>query len=55
MATLKAGTILFNSENKIALVYRKEDNGYSFPKGHLEKGENLKELWKNIKNEIKKQ
>ena len=43
MATLKAGTILINSENKIALVYRKEDNGYSFPKGHLEKGENLKD------------
>ena len=43
MPTLKAGTILINTENKIALVYRKEDKSFTFPKGHLEKGETLKE------------
>lgn len=40
----KAGTILINLENKkIGLVYRKEQNDYTFPKGHLEKGETLLE------------
>ena len=44
MATLKAGTILVNLENKkIGLIYRKDKIGYEFPKGHLEKGENLEE------------
>ena len=44
MATLKAGTILVNLENKkIVLIYRKDKIGYEFPKGHLEKGENLEE------------
>lgn len=37
---LKAGTILIN-KNKIGLVYRKEYNDYSFPKGHLEENETL--------------
>ena len=38
----KAGCILVNIETKkIALVYR--ENEYSFPKGHLEDGETLKE------------
>ena len=38
----KAGCILLNLENKtIALVYRKKQNDYSFPKGHLEAGESL--------------
>lgn len=38
----KAGCILINVNNKkIALVYR--DGGYSFPKGHLEQNETLKE------------
>lgn len=36
----KAGCILLNIENKkIALVHRKD--GFSFPKGHLEKNETL--------------
>ena len=44
MATLKAGTILVNLENKkIALIHRKDKIGYEFPKGHLEKGETLEE------------
>ena len=44
MATLKAGTILLNLKNKqVGLVYREKNNDYSFPKGHLEKGETLKE------------
>lgn len=38
----KAGCILLNLENKtIALVYRKKQKDYSFPKGHLEAGESL--------------
>ena len=44
MATQKAGTILINLKTKkIALVYNKTDNTYSFPKGHLEEGETLQE------------
>ena len=44
MATLKAGTILLNLQTKqVGLVYRKKNNDYSFPKGHLEQGETLKE------------
>lgn len=42
MITKKAGCILINLDTKkIALVSRKD--GYSFPKGHLENGESLKE------------
>lgn len=42
MKTQKAGCILINKENKkVALVCR--DKKYSFPKGHLEKGETIKE------------
>ena len=42
--TLKAGCYLVDKENKkIALVYREKKNDYSFPKGHLEEGETLKE------------
>lgn len=42
MIIKKAGCILVNLENKkIALVLRKGD--YSFPKGHLEDGETIKE------------
>ena len=37
---LKAGTILIN-KNKIGLIYRKEYEDYSFPKGHLEENETL--------------
>ena len=44
MATLKAGTILLNLQTKqVGLVYRRKNNDYSFPKGHLEQGETLKE------------
>ena len=44
MVVKKAGTILLNKDTKqIALVYRKEDNGYTFPKGHLELGETIEE------------
>ena len=44
MATQKAGTILVNLKTKkIALVYRRDELGYEFPKGHLEEGETLEE------------
>lgn len=44
MSTKKAGTILINLENKkVGLVYRDEQDDYSFPKGHLEEGETLPE------------
>ncbi len=39
---LKAGTILIN-KNKIGLIYRNTSKDYSFPKGHLESDESLKE------------
>lgn len=39
---IKAGCILMDIKNKkIALVYREKYNDYSFPKGHLEKGESI--------------
>ena len=42
MSVKKAGCILINYEKqKIALVCR--NNEYSFPKGHLEKGETIQE------------
>lgn len=38
----KGGCILLNKKrNKVALVYRKKRNDYSFPKGHTEKCEKL--------------
>ena len=44
MATLKAGSILVNKKTKkIALVFRRDKGGYSFPKGHLEEGETFEE------------
>jgi len=44
MQVKKAGTILINlNTKKIGLVYRKSKNDYSFPKGHLEKGETIQE------------
>lgn len=44
MITEKAGCFLINKETKeIALIYRQKQNDYSFPKGHVEKGETLKE------------
>lgn len=43
METVKAGCFLFNKkERKVALVYREKQKDYSFPKGHLEEGEDLK-------------
>ena len=40
----KAGCIFFNRKNKrIGLIYRDKFKDYSFPKGHLEKGESLQE------------
>ena len=48
MITEKAGCFLIKKETKeIALIYRKKQNDYSFPKGHVEKGETLKEaaIW----------
>lgn len=40
----KAGCFLIRRETKeIALIYREKYNDYSFPKGHVEKGESLKE------------
>ena len=42
--TKKAGCIVLDVNNKtIALVYREKQNDYSFPKGHLEENESLKE------------
>ncbi len=42
--TLKAGCYLVNTTTKkIALVYREHLNDFSFPKGHLEANETLKE------------
>lgn len=44
MVVQKAGAILLNLNSKqIGLVYRETDKKYSFPKGHLEKGETLKQ------------
>ena len=42
METLKAGCVLVNKENGcIGLIYREHLNDVTFPKGHLEKGEDL--------------
>ena len=42
--TLKAGCYLINLElEKIAIIYRENKQDYTFPKGHLEKGETLEE------------
>ena len=44
MKVKKAGTILINlKDGKIGLVYRCKKQDYTFPKGHLEKGETLQE------------
>ena len=44
MATNKGGCFLINMEtHKIALIYRKRLDDYSFPKGHIEEGESIKE------------
>lgn len=42
--TLKAGCFLIDKQNaKICLIYRDKNDDYTFPKGHLEEGETLKE------------
>lgn len=39
---IKAGCILIDKNNqKLALVYREDNDDYSFPKGHLEKDESI--------------
>lgn len=44
MNVKKAGCFLIKKETaEIALIYRKKHDDYSFPKGHVEKGETLKE------------
>lgn len=44
MVTKKAGCYLINKETKqVALVYRDFHGDYTFPKGHLEPNETLKE------------
>ena len=44
MVIQKAGVILINKDNhKIGLIYREEQNDYTFPKGHLEANETLQE------------
>ena len=44
MTTQKAGIVLINPQNhKIGLIYRIEQDDYSFPKGHLEANETLQE------------
>ncbi len=44
MKVQKAGCILIDISNKkIGLIYRKQYNDYSFPKGHLEPNETLEE------------
>ena len=44
MKTIKAGCILLNKDTKcIALVYRAKQKDFSFPKGHVEIGEDIKQ------------
>ena len=44
METIKAGCFLVNKEDgAIALIYRTKQDDYSFPKGHVEMGEDIKE------------
>lgn len=44
METLKAGCFLINKNLKsVALIYRERHEDFSFPKGHLEEGESLKQ------------
>lgn len=54
----KGGCILINSENKVAIVYRKYRDDFSFPKGHLEKDESIldaaiRETEEEIKRKVK--
>lgn len=50
----KAGAIILSNadENKIALLYRGKHNDWSFPKGHIEDGENATDaMIREIKEE----
>ncbi len=52
---LKAGAIILSKEdnNKIALLFRSKQNDWSFPKGHIEKGEHAEgAMIREIKEEI---
>ena len=43
MITLKAGCFLVDKTTKsIALIYRRKQQDYSFPKGHVDPGEDIK-------------
>ena len=44
MVTKKAGCFLIRKESReVVVIYRKRQNDYSFPKGHVEEGETLKQ------------
>lgn len=44
MKVIKAGCYLIDTKNKkVALVYREKQKDYTFPKGHLEGNESIKE------------
>ena len=44
MKTIKAGCYLVNNkDHTVAVIYREKQNDYSFPKGHLDEGETIKE------------
>ena len=44
MVTIKGGCVLINTTRKeVAIIYRPHKNDYSFPKGHVEEGETVKE------------
>lgn len=52
--TLKAGAIILSSvdKNKIAILYSSKQNDYSFPKGHVESGENVMQtMLREVKEE----
>ncbi len=38
-----AGGILYNLDNKIYLIFNKQNRTYQLPKGHIEKGENSRD------------
>ncbi len=43
MKTIKAGCFLINkAKEAVAIIYRDKQKDYSFPKGHLENGEDTK-------------
>lgn len=52
--TLKAGAIILSSENKdcVALLFRGKQGDWSFPKGHVESGEDTTNtMFREIKEE----